>query len=351
MEETIRQKLTSGLKPYHLEIEDISNQCGLKFCLTIVSDSFNGITRLASHRLVHDVLKDEMDALHALVIKTYTRDQWDIRDMFVYQLLKWTSDNPTSEDEQSKEEISEQLRSKFVSACTYLPTALSEFQISRKNQLYFYARYKLVTDGKADPSKRPKIYDVIAREKFDAWLALDDMSRAEAMRQYIAKMIELNLGWNGTENYHSHYRMRPSTMADSESIETESSQMSMEQLEWFDALDEGNIDKLKDLLDGNPGLLEERDENQLTALHWASDRGKLELVEFLTGAGANVNIQDYDGQTPLHYAVSCTHRSVVDFLLRKGADPVIADFEGNCPLDIVSDAGIKKMLENALGGK
>lgn len=40
---------------------------------------------------------------------------------------------------------------------------------------------------------------------------------------------------------------------------------------------------------------------QLTALHWAADRGKLELVDFLIGAGADVNIQDYSGQTPLHY--------------------------------------------------
>lgn len=40
---------------------------------------------------------------------------------------------------------------------------------------------------------------------------------------------------------------------------------------------------------------------QLTALHWASDRGKLELVDFLIRAGADINIQDYGGQTPLHY--------------------------------------------------
>lgn len=39
----------------------------------------------------------------------------------------------------------------------------------------------------------------------------------------------------------------------------------------------------------------------MTALHWASDRGNLELVDFLVRAGANVNIQDYSGQTPLHY--------------------------------------------------
>uniref|UniRef100_A0A915Q0P6 Acyl-CoA-binding domain-containing protein 6 n=1 Tax=Setaria digitata TaxID=48799 RepID=A0A915Q0P6_9BILA len=274
--------------------------------------------------------------------------------MFVYQLLKWTSGSSTSEEdreEEPEEEISERLASKFASACTFLPIALSEGRVSREDQLYFYARYKLVTDGKAvitDPSRRPRLYDIVSREKFDAWLSLSSMSRAEAMRQYIARLVELDLGWDASQSYRIRYGIRPSTMVDAESTETESSCMSMEQIEWFAALDEGNVEKLKDLLAANLGLLEEKDENQLTALHWASDRGKLELVDFLVNAGADVNIQDYSGQTPLHYAVSCSHRSVVDFLLKKGADPAVADFEGNCALDIVSDAIIRRMLEDAL---
>ncbi|KAL4003285.1 Ankyrin repeat family protein [Acanthocheilonema viteae] len=270
--------------------------------------------------------------------------------MFVYQLLKWTSGSSSSEDreQQPVEEISEGLAAEFASACTYLPIVLSEGVISREDQLYFYARYKLITCGKADPSKMPRIYDVISREKFDAWLALSNMSKAEAMRQYVARLTELSLGWDANQSYHIRYGVRPSTLVDAKSTETESSDMSLEQIEWFSALDEDNIEKLKNLLAGNLELLEEKNENQLTALHWASDRGKLELVDFLVGAGADVNIQDYGGQTPLHYAVSCSHRSVVDFLLKKGADPTMADFEGNCPLDIVSDTVIRKMLEDAL---
>lgn len=40
--------------------------------------------------------------------------------------------------------------------------------------------------------------------------------------------------------------------------------MSLEQIEWFAALDEGNVKKLKDLLVSNLALLEERNENQVT---------------------------------------------------------------------------------------
>lgn len=70
--------------------------------------------------------------------------------MFVYQLLKWTSGSFTDEDrEQPDEEISERLATEFASASTYIPIAFSEGLISREDQLYFYARYKLITYGKA----------------------------------------------------------------------------------------------------------------------------------------------------------------------------------------------------------
>ncbi|VDN23424.1 unnamed protein product [Gongylonema pulchrum] len=275
----------------------------------------------------------------------------------------------------------EQIENQFFSAATYLPHAIAEDRISREDQLFFYAH----------PSKRPGLFDLVRREKFDSWAKLGDMSAEEAMRQYVSKLHSLNVGWDPTRKYNSGFGLRPSTMAEADSSETESSGMSSEQLEWFAALDEGNIEKLKELLSGSTALLEERDENQtessgmsseqlewfaaldegnieklkellsgstalleerdenqLTALHWAADRGKLELVDFLIGAGADVNIQDYGGQTPLHYAVSCSHRNVVELLLKKGADPLIADFEGICVLDVASDPIITRMLEEAI---
>lgn len=36
-------------------------------------------------------------------------------------------------------------------------------------------------------------------------------------------------------------------------------------------------------------------------LHWACDRGHLDVVKFLVNRGADINIQDPDLQTPLHY--------------------------------------------------
>ncbi len=42
----------------------------------------------------------------------------------------------------------------------------------------------------------------------------------------------------------------------------------------------------------------------LAMLHWACDRGHLDVVKFLISRGADVNVQDSDLQTPLHYGKS-----------------------------------------------
>ena len=43
----------------------------------------------------------------------------------------------------------------------------------------------------------------------------------------------------------------------------------------------------------------------LAMLHWACDRGHLDVVKFLISRGANVNVRDSDLQTPLHYGKIC----------------------------------------------
>ena len=49
-------------------------------------------------------------------------------------------------------------------------------------------------------------------------------------------------------------------------------------------------------------------------LHYASNRGKPELVRLLLQAGADVDPQDAEGRTPLMYAV-CAERTMVALLL------------------------------------
>jgi acid stress-induced BolA-like protein IbaG/YrbA len=46
----------------------------------VVSSQFTGQTRVKQHQLVYDALKEAMvsEAIHALALKTYTPEQWEI---------------------------------------------------------------------------------------------------------------------------------------------------------------------------------------------------------------------------------------------------------------------------------
>ncbi len=54
----------------------IDGQGETHFALTIVSQAFNGQSRVARQRMVYDVLKDELrERVHALALKTLTPDE------------------------------------------------------------------------------------------------------------------------------------------------------------------------------------------------------------------------------------------------------------------------------------
>ena len=77
--ETITEKLSSGLAPAHLEVVDESHQhlghAGYRvggethFRIHIVADAFTGKSRLERHRMVNQILSDELaGGVHALAI-------------------------------------------------------------------------------------------------------------------------------------------------------------------------------------------------------------------------------------------------------------------------------------------
>ncbi|VDL89560.1 unnamed protein product [Schistocephalus solidus] len=74
----VRSRL-EALEPEHLEIKDFSDGCGLKFDVLIVSDHFEGKPLLQRHRLVNNLLKKEMESIHALTLNTLTKKQWEER--------------------------------------------------------------------------------------------------------------------------------------------------------------------------------------------------------------------------------------------------------------------------------
>ena len=83
MAETIKQKLTAELAPLRLEVADDSHKhqghAGWRpggethFRVEVVSDRFDGQSRVARQRLVYDILAAELaGGVHALQLKTLT---------------------------------------------------------------------------------------------------------------------------------------------------------------------------------------------------------------------------------------------------------------------------------------
>ena len=79
----------------------------------------------------------------------------------------------------------------------------------------------------------------------------------------------------------------------------------------------------------------------MTALHWAAERGDVELTEMLLYAGANkeavTRLGDY---TPLHLASKASHAPVIETLLEAGSDANAATTTGGAtPLHFAAASG------------
>lgn len=85
VQETIETKLTA-LDPLHLEVDNESGNHNVApgseshFKVTIVSTRFEGMRLLDRHRLINELLADELAGpVHALAIHAYTAANWESR--------------------------------------------------------------------------------------------------------------------------------------------------------------------------------------------------------------------------------------------------------------------------------
>ena len=87
-EAVILEKLKAGLQPAHL---DVANESELHashrsspgtgeshFRVTVVSERFYGLSPIQRHRIINDLLADELAGpVHALAVHAYTPDDFD----------------------------------------------------------------------------------------------------------------------------------------------------------------------------------------------------------------------------------------------------------------------------------
>jgi ankyrin repeat protein len=90
------------------------------------------------------------------------------------------------------------------------------------------------------------------------------------------------------------------------------------------------------LLDANHGWLEYDRYTPLTAAAW---RGHVEVIGYVLGEGAQVDLQDEADFSALGCACEKGHTEAIHLLLAHGADPAMASKGGKTPLMTASEKG------------
>lgn len=88
----------------------------------------------------------------------------------------------------------------------------------------------------------------------------------------------------------------------------------------------------------------------LSALHWASWKGNVDIVGALLSHGADHRSVNKWGKTPLHWAAWMGHSDVAAVLMNHGADSSVLDDDGWTPLHLAARFNQAKTVLVMLGG-
>lgn len=102
--------------------------------------------------------------------------------------------------------------------------------------------------------------------------------------------------------------------------------------EIHDAVQQGDLDQVKALVQGNSELVNIADENGQTPLHFAAAGGQNEIAEFLISKDANVNVLNAVNQSILLYAAYFGSAEIATMLIAKGATLNDQDIFGRAAL-------------------
>ncbi|KAK8159251.1 bola protein [Phyllosticta citrichinensis] len=64
------RKIKQELDPVRLEVQDISGGCGSMYALYIESPKFKGLTVIKQHKMINEILADEIKSWHGVQLRT-----------------------------------------------------------------------------------------------------------------------------------------------------------------------------------------------------------------------------------------------------------------------------------------
>jgi ankyrin repeat protein len=114
----------------------------------------------------------------------------------------------------------------------------------------------------------------------------------------------------------------------------------------FDAVRKGNLQQVAELVEQEPGIVNELNNENTTALHLAASLGNDYIVKYLVDHGALINVKNNREQTPLHVAISATspNEGVIQILIENGAD-INAKVNEDIPLTIAASMRMGNIVD------
>ena len=224
-----------------------------------------------------------------------------------------------------------------------------EFQIACDNskklkgledeqRLQLYGLYKQSTIGDVNVPK-PMMLDIVGTAKWNAWKGFEGFPKNAAAKAYVY-LIDCTL--NGEEPYEkrsadeSVFTGMGLSLSSMQYGEGEGDCKWTEEQQIFAAVTDGNLEELERLIIAGADV-NSADQDEMTPLHYAVDRGLFDAATVLIQHSANVNAQNSDGETPLTLAVTCEHEELVRLLLEHGADKTLKGEHSTGALDIMND--------------
>ncbi|CAH0492662.1 unnamed protein product [Peronospora farinosa] len=74
-EQAMHSMLQKHLEAIYVKVTDVSGGCGSMFDVEVASKQFAGQSRVKQHRMVNEILKEEIKNMHGLTIRTMTPEQ------------------------------------------------------------------------------------------------------------------------------------------------------------------------------------------------------------------------------------------------------------------------------------
>ncbi|VVC44300.1 Hypothetical protein CINCED_3A012526 [Cinara cedri] len=145
------------------------------------------------------------------------------------------------------------------------------------------------------------------------------------------ELLPLSLSYNVSRSYGSilsYFHFLKRLDGNTQNLHTSDSMVSLCYRALHNYISENNLEGLQGFLENRRVLVDDRDDNGATALHYAATKGKLQFLRELINHGSDVNIEDNDNWTALICAAKEGHSDICAELLDHGADIEHRDMGG-----------------------